>query len=115
MVYTGAGKGWFAQPSYSEEIILFLAFTHILLYNFIVRQLGQRPEDFVKIYMGSTVLRILFFGLFIFLVIRWDPPSRTSNALLFLVSYFLFTLLEVAALYVRVNARKPPSAGRKEG
>lgn len=118
LLYAGvegaARQGWFERPSYSDEIILFLGLAHLGLFLFVVRQLDNRPEDFVKIYLGSTVLRILFFGLFIFLVIRLDAAAGPSNALFFLVCYFLFTGLEVAALYPVVSDRKPAKQGQKE-
>lgn len=114
-VRTGVSSAWFMQPSFSNEIIGLLSVSHLGLYWIITRQLGQRPEDFVKIYLGSTVLRILFFGVFIFVLIRMDPVSASRNAVLFLVSYFLFTGLEVGALYVAVNGQKPTNTGQKEG
>lgn len=118
MLYAGlaaaVGQGWFPRPTFSDEILLFLALAHLGLFGFVLRQLDARPEDFVKIYLGSTVLRILFFGLFIFLVLRMDPVSGPANALFFLVCYFLFTGLEVAALYPIVSNRKPAKQGQKE-
>ncbi len=114
-VQTGVSNSWFGQPSFTNEIIALLAISHVGMYSIITRQLGQRPEDFVKIYLGSTVLRILFFGLFIFVIIRIDPVSASRNAVLFLITYFLFTGLEVAALYVAVNGQKPTNTGQKEG
>lgn len=110
----GVSQGWFPRPTYSDEIILFLALAHLGLFGFVLRQLDARPEDFVKIYLGSTVLRIFFFGLFIFLVLRMDPVSGPSNALFFLVCYFLFTGLEVGALYPVVSKRNPAKQGQKE-
>jgi len=112
---TGVSHAWFAQPSFASEIVALLAISHAGLYAIITRQLGQRPEDFVKIYLGSTVLRILFFGLFIFVIIKIDPVSASRNAVLFLLTYFLFTALEVGALYVAVNGQKPTKTGQKEG
>lgn len=114
-ITAGAQGGWYHQPSYTHVIVLFLAVSHIGLYRFVVKHMDQRPQDFVKIYLGTTVLRILFFGVFIFLIIRLDPRSSTSNALVFLVSYFLFTGLEVAMLYVAVRGQKPPDSGQKGG
>lgn len=114
-VQTGISNAWFEQPSFTDEIIALLAISHVGLYAIITRQLGQRPEDFVKIYLGSTVLRILFFGLFIFVIIRIDPVSASRNAVLFLLTYFMFTGLEVVALYVAVNSQKPTNTGQKEG
>jgi drug/metabolite transporter (DMT)-like permease len=114
-VQTGVSNVWFDQPSFTNEIIALLAISHVGLYSIITRQIGQRPENFVKIYLGSTVLRILFFGLFIFVLIRIDPVSASRNAVLFLITYFLFTSLEVVALYIAVNRQKPTNTGQKEG
>jgi len=114
-VQQGVSIGWFEHPTFTNEIIAMLAISHLGLYAIITRQLDGRPEDFVKIYLGSTVLRILFFGLFIFVVIWLDRTSASRNAVLFLISYFLFTCLEVVALYIAVNGQKPTNRGQKEG
>lgn len=113
MITLGAEKEYYKYPSYTKTIVLFLTVAHVGLFHFIVRHLGQHPQDFVKIYLGTTVLRILFFGVFIFLILRLDPRSGTGNALVFLVSYFLFTGLEVAMLYAAVRDQKPRNSGQK--
>ncbi len=115
LVEAGVARGWFLRPTFELEILIFLVSAHLVLYSVITRQLNQRPENFVKVYLGSTVLRILFFGIFVFAIIKLDPPSGTQNALLFLISYFLFTSLEVLALYVAVVSQKPTNLGQKEG
>jgi hypothetical protein len=101
----GEKFGWFLTPSFSRATLLFLWLSHLIMYGMVVRQLKLRHADFVRLYLGLTVLRILFFGVFIFLIIRIDRSGAYQNALLFLISYFLFTTLEVAALY-RVVSHK---------
>ena len=114
-VKAGITWGWFQRPGFDTEIIVFMTVSHIGLYSTITRQLNQRPELFVKIYLGATVLRILFFGVFVFAIIWLDPTTATQNALLFLLSYFLFTSLEVSALFIAVINQKPTNLGQKEG
>lgn len=109
----GVDAGWVDHPSFAWEIIIFLFVTHVAGYNFVVRQLDQRPEDFVKVYLGLTVIRILFFGIFIFVVIWIEPNAGSSNAVFFLVSYVLFTGLEVGALYRVVSSNDPTKRGQK--
>ena len=58
----GVAWGLFQRPSYEREILAFLIVAHVVLYSVITRQLNQRPQTFVKVYLGTTVLRILFFG-----------------------------------------------------
>ncbi len=106
-VLAGSGRAWFTRPSFFIEIILFLALSTIALYWFTTRKINLQPDEFVKIYLGATVMRILFFGGFIFTVIMLDKLGAKENALLFLVCYFLFTALEVMVLYRQINARRP--------
>ncbi|MBL7863314.1 MAG: hypothetical protein JNK10_00460 [Cyclobacteriaceae bacterium] len=105
----------YQRPSFATEIIVFLAVVHIGLYFLVSRQIGQRPENFIMIYLGTTVLRILFFGVFVFLLIWMDPENGFPNAVLFLVAYVLFTALEVTVLFIKVNAQKPTNLGQKGG
>lgn len=103
----GSGWGWFTRPSFFSEIIIFLALSTVALYWFTTRKVNLQPDDFVKIYLGATVLRILFFGGFIFSVIILDKVGAEENALFFLVCYFLFTAQEVLVLFRQINAGKP--------
>jgi hypothetical protein len=43
-----------------------------------------------------------------------DTDGATANAILFLVTYLLFTMLEVAVLWQEVNAKKSPEEGQKD-
>lgn len=79
---------------------------HLGLYFFTSRNLSVHPQSFVKIYLGMTVLRILFFGVFIFMVIKIDPFGARQNAILFLLSYLLFTVLEVIVLFRKIDSKK---------
>lgn len=106
-VLAGSGLGSFTLPSFFGEIIIFIALSTIALYWFTTRKVNLQPDDFVKIYLGATVLRILFFGGFISAVIMLDKDGAEENALFFLVCYFLFTTLEVLVLFRQINAGKP--------
>ncbi len=105
-VMTTSKLGLIAPPSFAIEIVSFLLLSTTVLYMVIVRRLGVRPADFVIIYLGTTVLRILLFGAFIFVVIRLDKAGAWRNAALFLVCYFLFTAAEVLSLFFQVNSLK---------
>lgn len=103
--WLGVEQGYFRMPTFAFEIIGFLAFANIVGYGLVERRLSAHPQDFVTIYLGATVLRLLTFAMFIALVIWLSPESDKENTLLFLVSYLLFTVLEVVALYAR-NAKR---------
>ena len=106
--------GWFSPPSFSNVIIVFFGLSTVGLYRFVVNRLGLRPQDFVRTYLAATILRILFFGGFAFVVMRLDRPEARHNALFFLVCYFLFTALEVLILFRQVNYQNPTRRGQKD-
>ncbi len=99
IVIAGFHAGTFPLPSFFREIVIFLSLSTVGLYWFTIQRISGQPDDFIKIYLGATVLRILFFGGFIFTVIRLDPAGAVGNTVLFLFCYFLFTILEVVVLY----------------
>ena len=106
---------WTHLPSATWEIVICMFIVHVGLYHFVTRQIERRPGDFVKIYLGITVLRILFFGAFIFAIILLDSSGAHENVVLFLVCYFLFTTLEVSALFSKINHEKPAKLDQKGG
>ena len=113
-VLGGVQRGLFPMPSFTIRIIIFLAMVHVALYYFIARNQRLKPLDFVKLYLGITVLRILFFSAFIFLIIKLDPPGAWQNATLFLVGYILFTALEVVLIYKKIVSEKASKFGQKD-
>lgn len=99
--------------SYAREIVALLALSNAGLYWVVARNLEQRG-DFVVIYLGATVLRVLFFGGFIFAVIYLDPSGASKNALFFLICYFIFTSVEIAALWFKIKAENTSKQGQKD-
>ncbi|HQQ82036.1 MAG TPA: hypothetical protein PK059_02550, partial [Cyclobacteriaceae bacterium] len=65
-------------------------------------------------YMTATVVRIMLFGAGVGLMVYLDTDGATANAILFLVAYLLFTILEVAVLWQEANAKKSPERGQKD-
>lgn len=113
-VLLGVKQSWFERPGYLEVIVFFVAIATLVIYGFTSRKVTEAPEDFIRIYMTATVIRILLFGAGVALMVYFDPDGATANALLFLVTYLLFTILEVAVLWREVNAKKSPEGGQKD-
>jgi hypothetical protein len=112
LVYAGisfaAERAWFECPSFAMEVLIFLVISHVATYGMSIRHMKGEPSNFVRIYLGLTVLRILFFGVFVFTILRMDHDGGTANALFFLCCYFLFTSVEVTALYRASTLRELP-------
>ncbi len=90
------------QPSYISEILLVLAISTFVIFYLLKGIKSKHPEKFVTNYLLSIVLKILLGGIFVFVILKLDPPAANSNALFFMVSYLFYTVLEIVAL-VRIR------------
>ena len=89
-------------PTYMNEILLVLSISTFVIFYLLRGIKGKHPEKFVTNYLLSTVLKILLGGIFVFVILKLDPPAANSNALFFMVSYLFYTVLEIVAL-VRIK------------
>ena len=101
-VYLGGQYQWFGTvPTFSLEIIFFLGISTAVIFYLLIRRSGT--PAFTQAYLLSIVLKMLVSSAFILVVIFRDRSGAFENALLFIVSYFLFTALEVGFLFKRIN------------
>lgn len=88
-------------PSYTIEIISFLAITNIAAYSLLVGR--ARAPGFTIAYLFSMVSKIVFYAAFVVIIIVLDRAGAVANAVLFMIGYLLFTVLEVSFLFRAVN------------
>ncbi len=97
---TAVAIGWvsrqLANPSFLVLILSALAAATCLVYGFV---LNAKPEDFIKNYLLTVVVKLLAGGIFIAILLYADKPGADANAVLFMATYFLFTALEVGFLF----------------
>ncbi len=102
ILFIGGKYHWFtATPSYGYEIIFFLGISTAVIFRFLIRP--SLAPYFTQAYLLSIALKMLGYGAFILVIIFKDRSGAFGNALLFIVSYLLFTALEVGFLFVRIN------------
>jgi tryptophan-rich sensory protein len=97
-------NGLINQPSFAVATLGTLLFATILIYFFLIYNKSKHPLDFVRNYLLTLVLKIIFGGFYAFVIMRLDPPLANSNAAFFLICYFIFTALEVTLLTIKKNA-----------
>jgi hypothetical protein len=101
-LYMAQVQGWINRfPSFAVEILFFLASSTLIIFYILIRR--NEPESFTQSYLLSIALKILFYGVFIFILIFMDSPGATLNTAFFIVAYVLYTALEVAFLFKRKN------------
>lgn len=87
-------------PSFNILITAFLAITTLGAYYLVDTRRKSGAMNFTLVYLITVVAKVLVYGIFVVIIILADKPGATSNAIFFLVGYFLFTAIEVTFLYI---------------
>ncbi len=104
LLYAGHAYGNWPLPSQSPAILTYLACTTIVAF-YMLHSTAQSTL-FSQAYLLSIVLKMITGSVFIFIVIFIDRAGAKGNALLFIISYMLYTALEVGFLYRKINGPK---------
>ncbi|GHM99762.1 hypothetical protein WSM22_12520 [Cytophagales bacterium WSM2-2] len=95
-VAIGFGTMQFIVPSFLVLILGSLAVATWLVYYFVLK---TKPENFIKNYLLTVVLKLIVGGIFIFILLFRDPAGANDNAILFMGAYLMLTVLEVGFLF----------------
>jgi hypothetical protein len=87
-------------PGLFWEILIFQAFSTTILFLYLYR---AQSNFFVQLYLLTMIIKLLAYGGFAVFVILADRPGALLNIGFFLISYLLFTLLELVILYPKIN------------
>jgi hypothetical protein len=95
-------QGWIAsEPTYSSEIIFTLGLITIILFHRLHKIQKTNPQGFVQFYLFSIAVKMVVGCVLILVIIFMDREGAIANALLFILGYFLFTILEIIFLMRR--------------
>jgi hypothetical protein len=97
VVYLGQRQGWFPMPSCIWAMLLYFILSTAII--FFVLQRPLTPAVFTQMYLLTMVLKLITACMVILIVIFIDRSGAIANAALFIISYFLYTTLEVVFLY----------------
>jgi hypothetical protein len=87
-------------PGLFWEILIFQAFSTTILFLYLYR---AQSNSFVQLYLFTMVIKLLAYGGFAVFVILADRAGAPLNIGFFLISYLLFTVLELMILYPKIN------------
>lgn len=90
-------------PGYFYRTIIFLFVCTVGLYRFLLKTKQERPDYFVQLYLLTLAIKLMAYGVYVFIVIRSQPGQVVPNIVFFLVVYFIFTAIEITFLYRQVN------------
>lgn len=86
------------------KIILFLGGITAVIFYLLLQRSRKGPEKFVNFYLGSIVLKLAASSIFILILIYRNEKAAEVNAIFFMITYLLFTALEIVFL---VNRKAP--------
>ena len=94
---------WFREPSFTNEIVLFLAVATLAIYY---KLTVTRQELFVQFYLLSIAVKVLAYLAFVFFIVLKDRSSAFPNVVFFMTTYVTFTVLEIVFLFPKISGRK---------
>ena len=63
---------------------------------------------FVQMYLLTMAIKVLAYGAYNLIMILRDKGSAVENVVFFMVTYFIFTALEIGFLHRKITTRKGP-------
>ena len=94
----GARQEWWVIPSFAFEIVGIMAVFTFIVYRYLFQLRQRQPDTFGPFYLLSIALKLIA-GLALLGTVIWlDKSSSLGNAVVFLISYGLFTSAEVVLL-----------------
>lgn len=102
-VFAGAAVNLYALPSFTLVILLYMAFmtSSVIL---IIQKQNDRIL-FSQAYLASIVFKILTSLGLVLVLIRLNPAGAAGNAALFIISYMVFTAVEVVCLLQSIRSQ----------
>lgn len=104
VIALGFGYAVTPLPSFFYQSLALLLFGTGGIYFYLVDIKQEKPTYFVQIYIATLFAKILAYGAYMFFVVWEDKPGAAANALFFMITYFIFTGIEIIFLYRKVNS-----------
>lgn len=104
-VLWGVDETWFQRPSFFVQTLIFLVFSTGLIYVYLYQ--AKKPTFFLQLYLLTMVLKLLAYCAYNFVMILNDKMNAVGNVVFFMITYFLFTVLEIAFLYHKISGQNP--------
>lgn len=94
--YLAVEQGWIISvPSFAVEIIFTVGVITMAVFYFLQKIQKSNPQGFVQLYLLSIAIKMLVGCVLILIIIFMDRAGAMANALLFIVSYFVLTSIEI--------------------
>ncbi|MBK5277507.1 MAG: hypothetical protein JJE09_01465 [Bacteroidia bacterium] len=94
--YLATRQGWISSaPSFAIEIVITLGLITSIVFYYVSRHQKSNPKGFIQRYLFSIVIKMMVGCVLVLVVIFNDKAGAMANALLFILSYFTLTGVEI--------------------
>lgn len=97
-------QGLFPKPSFFVKTLIFLSAITIIIYVYLYRV--NKPDFFLQLYLLTMVFKLVAYCVYNYIMITRDRAGAINNVIFFMVTYFIFTILEIGFLHVKITGRK---------
>ena len=93
-------QGWMETvPTFSVEIVSTLTLLTLAVFYYLQKIQKADPHNFIQAYMLSITVKMVVGCALIVIIIFMDRDGAIANALLFILSYFSLTGIEISFLW----------------
>lgn len=93
-------------PSFFFQTIILLFLGAAGIYYYLVDIKKDKPRYFAQLYLLTLFVKLIAYGGYILFVLLKSPDQAAANAGVFMITYILFTTLEVGFLYRKITGKK---------
>jgi hypothetical protein len=87
-------------PTFFWQTLIFLNFSTLLIYYYVIR---SGKNAFVQLYLLTMVLKLFAYCAYNIAIILQDRENAGINVGFFMITYLVFTTLELVFLYKRIG------------
>jgi len=86
--------------------IIYFPVASIYFHNVILNQIKLHPQRFVAIFIGKNSLKLLSYLILLVVLLIIFKPLAIPVAILFLLQYFVYTIIELIDMNVKLKETK---------
>jgi hypothetical protein len=87
-------------PSFFYQTLILITIGTGVIFRYLDR---TSTNNFTQFYLFSIVLKLMAYLTYLIIVVMTDVPGGPANIVAFISIYLIFTVLEVAFLYAKIN------------
>lgn len=93
-------------PSFFFQTLILLFLGAAGIYYYLVDIKNEKPKYFAQLYLLTLFVKLIAYAAYILFVLLKSPDHAAANAGVFMITYILFTGLEVGFLYKKIAGKK---------